>query len=179
LSHTRFRGRGGVAAIVLAGLMIPGQVLILPQFEEFRATGLLNTYWAIILPAVAAPVGVFVFQAFIGNIPDPLIEAARIDGAGWWKVYLKICMPLCRPAISAVAIFTFVSTWNNLLWPLLVLSNTKQMTIPVGLATVAGNYGIQYAEVMASAVLGLLPLLAVFLLFQRQIVQGIASTGIK
>jgi multiple sugar transport system permease protein len=179
LSHTRFRGRGGVAAIVLAGLMIPGQVLILPQFEEFRATGLLNTYWAIILPAVAAPVGVFVFQAFIGNIPDPLIEAARIDGAGWWKVYLKICIPLCRPAISAVAIFTFVSTWNNLLWPLLVLSNTKQMTIPVGLATVAGNYGIQYAEVMASAVLGLLPLLAVFLLFQRQIVQGIASTGIK
>jgi multiple sugar transport system permease protein len=179
LSRTRFRGRAAIGALVLAGLMIPQQVLILPQFEEFRVTGLLNTYWAIIFPAVAAPVAVFVFMAFFGNIPDPLIEAARIDGASWWKVYSRICLPLCRPAIAAVSIFTFVSTWNNLLWPLLVLSNTKQMTIPVGLATVAGGYGIQYAEVMASAVLGLLPLLAVFLLFQRQIVQGIASTGIK
>ncbi len=119
--------------------MIPQQVLILPQFEEFRVTGLLNTYWAIIFPAVAAPVAVFVFMAFFGNIPDPLIEAARIDGASWWKVYSRICLPLCRPAIAAVSIFTFVSTWNNLLWPLLVLSNTKQITIPVNLAAVAGG----------------------------------------
>ncbi len=179
LARSKFRARGAVAALVLIGLMIPTQVLILPQFQEFRLAGLLGTYWAIILPTVAAPVAVFVFQSFFAGIPDSLIEAARMDGAGWWRIYYQVCLPLCRPAISAVSIFTFVTTWNNLLWPLLVLSNTKQMTIPVGLATVQGGFGIRYAEVMASAVLGLIPLLAVFLLFQRRIVQGVASTGIK
>jgi multiple sugar transport system permease protein len=179
LAQTRFRARGAVAALVLIGLMIPTQVLILPQFQEFRVTGLLGTYWAIILPTVAAPVAVFVFQAFLAGIPTSLVEAARMDGASWWRVYRQVCMPLCGPAISAVSIFTFVTTWNNLLWPLLVLNHTKQMTIPVGLATVQGGFGIRYAEVMASAILGLIPLLAVFLLFQRRIVQGVASTGIK
>lgn len=179
LAHTRFRARNGLAALVLIGLMIPTQVLILPQFLEFKLAHLLGTYWAIILPTLSAPVAVFIFRSFLAGIPDPLIEAARIDGAGWWRIYSQICMPLCRPAVSAVAIFTFVTTWNNLLWPLLVLSNTRQMTIPVGLATVQGGFGIRYAEVMSSAILGLIPLLAVFLLFQRQIVQGVASTGVK
>lgn len=179
LAHTRFRARGAIAGAILIGLMIPTQVLILPQFLEFKLMNLLGTYWAIILPTLAAPVAVFIFRSFMAGIPDSLIEAARIDGAGWWRIYSGITLPLCRPAISAVAIFTFVTTWNNLLWPLLVLSNTRQMTIPVGLATVQGGFGIRYAEVMASAILGLIPLLAVFLLFQRQIVQGVASTGIK
>lgn len=179
LARTRFRGRGVVSAVILAGLMVPGQVLILPFFQEFRAVGLLNTYWPIILVAVPAPVAVFVFTAFMRGIPASLIEAARIDGAGWLRVYWRICMPLCRPAVSAVAIFTFVLSWNNFLWPLLALTNVNQMTIPVGLATVQGGFGLRYAEIMASAVLGLLPLLAVFLIFQRRIVQGIASTGIK
>lgn len=179
LAHTRFRGRDPVSVLILIGLMIPTQVLILPQFLEFKAVHLLGTYWAIILPAIAAPVAVFIFRAFMAGIPDALIEAARIDGAGWWRIYARIILPLCRPAISAVFIFTFVTTWNNLLWPLLVLSNTRQMTIPVGLATVQGGFGIRYAEVMASAILGLIPLLTVFLVFQRQIVQGVASTGIK
>jgi multiple sugar transport system permease protein len=179
LAHTRFRARGAVAGLILIGLMIPTQVLILPQFLEFKLSHLLGTYWAIILPTLAAPVAVFIFRSFLMGIPDSLIEAARIDGAGWWRIYRQVTMPLCRPAISAVTIFTFVTTWNNLLWPLLVLSNTRQMTIPVGLATVQGGFGIRYAEVMASAVLGAIPLLAVFLLFQRQIVQGVASTGIK
>lgn len=179
LARTRFRGHAAISGLILAGLMIPSQVLILPQFQEFRVAHLLNTYWAIVLVAVPAPVAVFVFAAFLRGIPVSLIESARLDGAGWFRIYSRICMPLCRPAVSAVAIFTFVSTWNNFLWPLLVLSNTKQMTIPVGLATVQGGFGLLYAEIMASAILGLLPLLVVFLLFQRRIVQGVASTGIK
>ena len=117
LAHTRFRGRSPIAGLILIGLMIPTQVLILPQFLEFKAINLLGTYWAIILPAIAAPVAVFIFRAFMAGIPDALIEAARIDGAGWWLIYARIIMPLCRPAISAVFIFTFVTTWNNLLWP--------------------------------------------------------------
>ena len=179
LAHLRFRGQNVVFAVVLAGLMPPTEALVLPQFLEFRALHLLGTYWAIVLPAVALPVAVFVFHAFIKGIPVALIEAARLDGASWWQIYATICMPLCRPAISAVAILTFITSWNAYLWPLLVLTQTKSQTIPVGLSGLVGGAAIQYAETMASAVLGILPLLAVFLLLQRQITQGVANTGIK
>jgi multiple sugar transport system permease protein len=179
LAHMQFRFKGPLLALILAGLMMPTEALILPQFMEFRTIGLIGTFWALILPAVAAPVAVFVFMSFLSGIPKALIEAARLDGAGWWRIYYQVCMPLCRPAISAVAILVFIGSWNSFLWPLLVLNQTQQMTLPVGLATVAGVTGIQYAEEMASAVLGILPLLAVFLVFERQIVQGIANTGIK
>ena len=141
--------------------------------------GLLNTFWAVILPQVPAAVAVFIFKQFFDGLPRDLEEAARVDGAGFWRVYRTIVMPLTRPAVSAVAIFTFVQAWNNLLWPLLVLTNPKLMTIPVGLATVQGAFGIRYADTMASAILGALPLVAVYLLFQRSIVEGIAGTGLK
>jgi multiple sugar transport system permease protein len=179
LVHLKFRGRYALFAVILAGLMLPTEALVLPQFLEFRAFHLLGTYWAIILPAVALPVAVFVFHAFIKGIPVALIEAARIDGATWWRIYYQVVMPLCRPAMSAVAILTFITSWNAFLWPLLVLTQTKSQTIPVGLSGLIGGATIQYAETMASAVLGILPLLAVFLLLQRQITQGVASTGIK
>jgi multiple sugar transport system permease protein len=179
LAHLRFRGKNALIAVVLAGIMLPAEALVLPQFMQFRALGLLGTYWALVLPAVAAPVAVFVFQAFFRAIPTSLVEAARIDGASWWRVYWTVCMPLCRPAVSAVAILTFISTWNAFLWPLLVLTQTKSQTIPVGLSGLLGSSAIQYAEVMASSVLGLLPLLMVFLFLQRRIVQGVAQTGIK
>lgn len=179
LAHLHFRGKYVVFGVILAGLMLPTEALVLPQFMEFRALNLLGTYWAIILPAVALPVAVFVFHSFIKAIPLALIEAARLDGASWWKIYYLIVMPLCRPAISAVAILTFITSWNAFLWPLLVLTQTKSQTIPVGLSSLIGGAAIQYAETMASAVLGILPLLAVFLLLQRQIAQGVANTGIK
>ncbi len=179
LAQLKFRGRSAVIAAVLIGLMVPVQAMVLPQFIEFRAIHLLGTYWALVLPAIAAPIAVFVYQAFMRGLPVELIEAARLDGAGWWRIYRRICMPLCKPATSAVAILTFVTSWNAFLWPLLVLTQTKSQTIPVGLSGLVGGSANQYAEVMASAVLGILPLLAVFLLFQRQIVQGVAQTGIK
>ena len=179
LVHLRFRGRYAVFGVILAGLMLPTEALVLPQFLEFRALHLLGTYWGIVLPAVALPVAVFVFHAFIKGIPIALIEAARLDGATWWRIYFQVVMPLCRPAISAVAILTFITSWNAYLWPLLVLTQTKSQTIPVGLSGLIGGAAIQYAETMASAVLGILPLLAVFLLLQRQITQGVANTGIK
>ncbi|GAB3246818.1 carbohydrate ABC transporter permease [Kineosporia babensis] len=179
LAHLRFKGKNVLAVVILAGLMVPMEALVLPQFIEFRALGLLGTYWALILPATASPVAVFVFRSFFKGIPDQLIEAARIDGASWWRIYWQVCLPLTRPAISAVSIFTFVTTWNAFLWPLLVLTQTKSQTIPVGLSGLLGATGVNQAEVLASAVLGLLPLLAVFLVAQRQITQGIASTGIK
>jgi multiple sugar transport system permease protein len=179
LVNLDFRGKYVVYAVILAGLMLPMEALVLPQFMEFRALNLLGTYWAVILPSVALPVAVFVFHSFIKAIPLSLIEAARLDGASWGRIYYQVVMPLCRPAISAVAILTFITSWNAFLWPLLVLTQTKSQTIPVGLQSLIGGAAIQYAETMASAVLGILPLLAVFLVLQRQIAQGVANTGIK
>jgi multiple sugar transport system permease protein len=179
LSQMHFRYKNVVFWFVLAGIMIPGQVLIVPQFREFDSIGLLNTFWAVVLPQVPTAVAVFIFKQFFDGLPRDLNEAARVDGAGYWRIYRTIIMPLTRPAVSAVAIFTFVQAWNNLLWPLLVLTNPKLMTIPVGLATVQGQFGIRYADTMASAILGAIPLIAVFLLFQRNIVEGVAGTGLK
>lgn len=179
LARTRFAGRRLVFGLLLAGLVIPPQVLIIPMFQEFSAIHLTNTYWALILPTAPNVVAVFVFMTFFRGIPTSLADAARVDGASWLRLYWTVYMPLSKPAISAVAILTFVWTWNNFLWPLLVLSSTKTMTIPVGLASVASGYGAHYAEVMASAVLGALPLFAVFVLFQRQIIEGVTSTGLK
>ena len=179
LSRIRFRGSTVVFWAILAGIMIPGQAIIVPLFREFAAAGLIDTYWAVILPQIPTPVAVFVFKQFFDAIPRDLEEAAVVDGAGRLRIYAQIFMPLSRPAVSAVAIFTFVWSWNNFLWPLLVLQSTPLVTLPVGLATVSSAYGIQYAQIMASAVLGALPLLLVFLLFQRRIVEGIAGTGLK
>lgn len=179
LSRMRFRFRWLAFWFILVGIMIPSQVLIVPRFRELGSVNMLNTYWAVILPQIPIAIAVFVFKQFFDGIPKDLDEAARIDGAGFFRVYRQVVMPLARPAVSAVAIFSFVWTWNDLLWPLLALSNPEIMTIPVGLATVQGTYGIRYADTMASAILGALPLVLVFLLFQRRIVEGIAGTGLK
>jgi len=179
LSRMRFRYRNVVFWIVLAGIMIPGQVLIVPWFREFDALGLLNTYWAVSLPQIPTAIAVFIFKQFFDGLPRELEEVARVDGAGYLRIYRRIIMPLARPAVAAVAIFTFVTSWNDLLWPLLVLSNPDNMTVPVGLATVQGSFGIRYADTMAGAILGAIPLVAVFLMFQRHIVEGIAGSGLK
>ncbi len=179
LSRMTFRGKNAVFFLVLAGIMIPGQVLIVPWFREFNALHLLNTYWAVILPQVPSAVAVFVFKQFFDGLPRELEESSRVDGAGFWTIYRSIIMPLTRPAVAAVSIFTFVWTWNNLLWPLLALSNPKLMTIPVGLATVQGSYGQRVADIMATSILGALPLIILFLFFQRRIIEGIAGTGLK
>jgi multiple sugar transport system permease protein len=179
IARTHFRGRRIVYGLIAAGLLIPPQVLIVPMFKEFNYAHLLNTYWVQVLPAVAVPIAVIIFASFFRGIPADLAEAARVDGASWWHIYRHIYMPLTKPAISAVFIFTFVWKWNDFLWPLLTLTSTRTMTLPVGLSQVSSAFGIMYAEIMASAVLGALPLIVVFLLFQRQIVEGIATTGIK
>ncbi|MEV4706875.1 carbohydrate ABC transporter permease [Actinoplanes sp. NPDC049316] len=179
LSRMRFRHRNLVFWFVLAGIMIPSQVLIVPQFREMDSFGLLNTFWAVSLPQIPTAIAVFIFKQFFDGLPRELEEVARMDGAGFLRIYRRIIMPLARPAVAAVAIFTFVGSWNDLLWPLLVLSNPDIMTVPVGLATVQGSFGIRYADTMASAILGAIPLVAVFLLFQRHIVEGIAGTGLK
>ncbi|MFG1927423.1 carbohydrate ABC transporter permease [Cryptosporangium sp. NPDC048952] len=179
LSRMKFKYRTLLFWFILAGIMVPSQVLMVPQFREFQSIGLLNTFWAVALPQAPTAIAVFIFKQFFDGLPADLEEAARVDGAGFFRIYRQIVLPLSRPAVAAVAIFSFVMAWNNLLWPLLVLTNPDLMTIPVGLATVQGAFGIRYADTMATAVLGAVPLVALFLLFQRNIVEGIAGTGIK
>jgi len=164
---------------ILAGIMIPAQALIVPLFREILAMGLLGSYWAVVLPQIPTAVAVFVFKQFFDGLPRELVESAQADGASWFRIYLQIIMPLSRPATAAVAIFSFVWAWNSLLWPLLVLTDSQLMTVTVGLASVQSEFGIRYAQIMASALLGALPLLTLFVFFQRQIVQGISNTGLK
>jgi multiple sugar transport system permease protein len=179
LSRLRFRGRRLVFLLMIGGIMIPPQVLIVPVFQELNLVGLLNTYWAVILPQVPAVIAVFVFKQFFDGLPRDFEESARIDGAGFWTIYRSIILPLSRPVIGAMAIVTFVGVWNNLILPLFVLSNPKLMTIPVGLATVQGSYGQRLSDIQASSILGALPLVILFLLFQRRIVEGVAGSGLK
>jgi multiple sugar transport system permease protein len=179
LSRRQFRGKAFIYAVILAGIMIPPQALIVPLFREFQVAHLINTYWALMLPQVPAPIAVFIFKKFFDGVPVSLEQAARVDGASWWVSYRRIALPLARPAIAAVSIFTFVWTWNNFLWPFLAATSPTMMTIPAGLGTVVSGVGIVFALQMASAVLGALPLVLVFLLGQRQIVEGVAGTGLK
>ncbi len=179
LSRQRFRGKNLLYGAILAGIMIPPQALMVPLFREFQAVHGLNTYWALVLPQVPSPVAVFIFKKFFDGQPAELDQAARMDGASWWTCYRRIALPLSRSAVAAVSIFTFVWTWNNFLWPFLSSTNTPMMTIPVGLGTVIPGEGITNALVMASAMLGALPLVVVFLFGQRQIVEGVAGTGLK
>ena len=177
-SRIPFRGRGVLFWIILAGIMIPGQVLIVPLFALMQSLRLVDTYLGIILPQIASPFAVFIFKQFFDGIPHDYDEAAVVDGASRFRVYWQVLMPLARPAIATVAILTFVASWNNFIWPFIVITDTKMMTIPVGLATVQTSYGIRYAQIMASALLGGLPAVIVFLFFQKQIVEGLAG-GLK
>jgi multiple sugar transport system permease protein len=178
-ARTSFRGRRALLVVILAGIMVPPQVLIAPLFAEMVSMGLVDTWWAIILPQVAAPLIVYILYKFFQDVPPELEQAAFVDGAGRWRVFFTIVLPLSRPVLAAVSIFTFITTWNNFLWPFLASTDPNTMTLPVGLANVVqGTFGLRYAQIMASVVLAGLPLLVVFVLFQRQIVRGVAHTGL-
>ena len=178
-SRIPFRGSKAAFWLILAGIMVPAPILIIPLFTVIQSFGMVNSYWGIILPQIAVTIGVFIFKQFFDGLPKELEEAAIMDGASLWRIYWQIWMPLSQPVIAAVAIFAFVASWNNFVWPFIAVTSTDMMTLPVGLATVQTSYGIHYAQIMATAVLGGLPTLIAFLFFQRQIVQGFAGSGLK
>jgi alpha-1,4-digalacturonate transport system permease protein len=141
--------------------------------------GLVNTYWGMIIPAAATPTGVFIIRQYMLTIPDELIEAARIDGAGEFRIFARIVLPLCRPALAVVAIFSILWRWNDFLWPLLIAQKEELYTLPVALALLNGQLVVPYNIVLAMSVMSIIPVLFMFVFMQRQIVQGIAQTGIK
>lgn len=176
-SRLDFSGRKWLFVAIIASIVVPPQVLIIPLFYEMLAFNMIDTYWGLILPQVVAPAMVFILKRFFDAIPIELEDAARVDGASRLRIFWSIVLPLSRPIMASVAIFVFIGAWNNFLWPFLVINDTTLMTLPVGLQTVISAYGVQYAQVMAQAVLAALPLIIVFIIFQKQIVKGVATSG--
>jgi multiple sugar transport system permease protein len=165
---------------VLFTLMIPGVVTFVPLFVLTTNLGLTNTLPGMFLPFLAAPFGVFLMRQFILGLPDELIHAARVDGAGELRIFFSVIMPLCGPAMATLGILTFLGSWNNFLWPLVVAQTEDKYTLPVALALYSvGQNATQYGLLLAGAVVVVIPVVAVFLALQRYIMQGIAMTGIK
>jgi multiple sugar transport system permease protein len=176
-SRINFAGKKWLFFVIIASIIIPPQMLIVPLFYQMLAFDMVDTYWGIILPQLIHPAMVFILKQFFDQVPIELEEAARVDGAGRIRVFTQIVLPLSRPIIAAVSIFVFIGAWNNFLWPFIVINDSSLMTLPVGLQTVQSAFGVQYAQDMASAVLAALPLIIVFLFFQRQIIKGVSTTG--
>ncbi|MFK0152063.1 carbohydrate ABC transporter permease [Streptomyces sp. NPDC090493] len=177
-ARTEFRGRAALMGLVMTGLMISPAVLGVPLFTTVQQMGMVDTYWGMILPQCAPAAMVYILYKFFQGIPRELEEAAFIDGAGRWRIFFTVVVPLSRPSLAAVGIFTFIASWNNFLWPYMVTNNPDLMTMPNGIATVMNSYGIQWAQLMAGGLMAGLPLIVVFVFFQRQIVAGVAHTGL-
>jgi multiple sugar transport system permease protein len=174
-----FAGRDVLFYIVLITLMVPEQVIVVPLYLLMAEVELVNTYSALIFPRLALALGIFLLRQFYLGLPRELEEAAEIDGCNRLTTFVRIVLPLTRPALSALAIFTFLGSWNSFLWPLVAVSDENMFTLPVGLANFQGTYNIEYAKMMAAALIASVPILAVFLVFQRQFIKGIALTGVK
>lgn len=180
LAKLDFPGKRVLFGLVLLMLMVPGVVTLVPMFVLVANMGLVNTYPALILPFLAGPLGVFLMRQFILGVPDALLEAARIDGAGEFRIFLRVVMPQCGPAIATLAILTFLGSWNNFLWPLVVAQTEQMYTLPVALSLYSvGSNGTYYGLLMAGSVLVVTPILILFLFLQRYFVQGITMTGLK
>ena len=177
----RFPGRNGLFVIVLATLMIPSQITLIPSYIILSKLGLVNTLTGIIISAVVSAFGIFLMRQYIRDaIPDELIEAARIDGHSEISIFFRIILPLARPALGALAIFRFLASWNNYLWPLIVLNDPAKFTLPVGIAMLQGAYGTPiWGLQMAGALLATLPVLILFLFFQRYFISGISLGAVK
>jgi multiple sugar transport system permease protein len=175
----RFGGRDKLFRFLLAALVIPAQVTMLPLFLMLNKLGLVNTYLGVIIPGITSIFGIFVIRQYALSIPDSLIEAARIDGAGDFRIYATIILPLCKPILVTLAIFTFLGTWNDFLWPLIVMTDDMMYTLPVALASLAGEHVQDTELMMAGSVITVLPVLVLFMALQRYYIQGIMMGGVK
>jgi multiple sugar transport system permease protein len=180
LAKLRFRGKGILMALVLSTLMPPAAATLVPVFVLMSKLELVNTYPGLILPFLALPFGVFLTRQFFLGTPDELLEAARIDGAGEFRIFFTIAMPLAAPVLATLGILTFLGSWNGFIYPLIMATSPEMYTLPVALATFAtGQFQADHGMLMAGSVILVLPVLIVFILLQRWITEGIATTGLK
>jgi multiple sugar transport system permease protein len=179
-ARLRYKGRDALFFLFLASMMVPAQVYVIPLFIIIRRLGLMDTHWAIIMPALTSGFGVFLLRQYFLTLPAELMDSAKIDGAGFFRVYWQIMLPLIGPGLSALGIFTFLGQWNNFFGPLLFLRTWDKLPLPLALVTLTGYMGSgSRSEVMAAIMLSIVPVLIFFLAAQRYVVQGIALTGLK
>ncbi|RDU22546.1 carbohydrate ABC transporter permease [Anaerosacchariphilus polymeriproducens] len=179
LAKLNFRGKTLFFTIIITQLMLPSQIFIIPQFKMISQMGMTNTVFAMVFPGIVSAFGTFFLrQAYMG-IPDDIMEAARIDGCNEFQIFYKITMPLTKTAMSALAVFTALIAYSDLMWPLIVNTNLNKLTLSAGLSTLRGQYVTNYPVLMAGSVLAMLPMIVLYLIFQKQFVEGIALTGTK
>ncbi len=174
-----FKGKGPLFAIVLGSMMIPFHLLLVPLFSLMNSLNWFDTFRAIIVPFSASAFGIFLLRQYTRSVPDQLIDAARIDGCSEFGIYWRIILPLVKPALGTLTIFTFMSSWNNFLWPLIVLHSDEKYTLPLGLANLVGVYSQEYGMLMAGTLLSTLPIIVLFLAMQRAFVSGITLGAVK
>ncbi|MGZ4517680.1 MAG: carbohydrate ABC transporter permease [Mycobacteriaceae bacterium] len=180
LAMLEFPDRKALFLVVMGTLLVPGVVTFVPLFVLVTNLGLTNTLPGLILPFLVSPFGVFLMRQFISGLPRDLLDAGRVDGAGELRIFARIFLPLCGPALATLGILTFLGSWNNFLWPLVVAQQEDKFTLPVALALYAkGQNSTQYGLLLAGATVVVIPILAIFLIFQRRVIEGIATTGIK
>ena len=175
----RFRGRDRLFALLLATLIVPPQVTVLPLFLEIRALGLVNSFGGVIVAGIATVFGIFLIRQFAQGIPDELLDAARLDGASELRIYWTVVLPLLRPILVTLGVYTFLSVWNDFMWPLIVLTDESKYTLPVAIANLSGEHVLDTELMMAGAVVTVLPGLIVFLCLQRQYIEGITMGSVK
>ena len=175
----RFRGRDRLFQLLSAGLVLPVQVAMLPLFLLMKQLGLINTYWGVIIPGLASIFGIFLIRQYAQSIPDDMLDAARIDGASELRIYRSVVLPGIVPILATLAIWTFLATWNDFMWPLIVLSDESHYTLPVALANLVGEHVQDTELMMAGSVLTTVPVLLVFLFLQRYYIQGVMAGSVK
>lgn len=178
-SKMRFRYRKALYLFFLAGLMVPGEAMIIPLYEIIGSMGLLDTYAGLILPGIAAPLGVIILKSFFDGVPNELIESAKLDGCNDFRLYWNVVLPLGKSAVAAVGILTFIGSWNNFLWPFLAIISESLYTLPVGIPMFNSNYSETYILPMTVNAIASIPVIIAFLVFEKQIVKGVSFSGIK
>jgi ABC-type glycerol-3-phosphate transport system permease component len=175
----RFPAKSALFLVLLATMMIPTQAILVPQFRIVNGLGLIGTFWAVIIPGAAATFGIFLARQFMLAIPNELMEAAKIDGAGTVRTFLNVILPLCKPLLAVLTLLSLMYQWNDFLWPLIVLKDPALYTLPIGLQFLQGEYRTDYGALMAMTLISVAPLVVLFLAFQRFFVQGFATSGLK
>jgi len=179
LAKNEFPGKKILFTMILSTLMIPTEMLVIPWYMMSKKFGWLDSYWSIMFPGMISAFGIFLMKQFMSTVPDELMDAARIDGLSEFRIYWNIVLPLVKPALATLAIFNFIGNWNAFMWPLIVSSNSEMYTLPVGLAYFSSEASFQWEQIMTGATVSMIPLIIVFLIFQKQIIKGIALSGLK
>lgn len=175
----RFRGSGAILSVYIATMMIPTQVTMIPLFVVMNRLGLIDSYASVILPSMFKPFAVFLLVQQMKTIPNDYIDAARIDGAGLFQTYRKVSLPLCIPTLATLAVTTFMESWNDYLWPLLMLTDRNKMTLPIALSTLNGQYSTEYNVLMAGSLISMIPIIVIYIAAQKQFKSGLMAGGIK